>query len=73
MMIIFNTEFETPRMKEDLDFSESAIQLTPFGLSLITKGLWHIFCAGKYDKEKINTVTSKGQALGVFFDGLLYF
>lgn len=60
-------------MKEDLDFPESAIQLVPFGLSLIIKGLGHIFCAEKCEKEKINTVKSKGQALGVFFGELLYF
>lgn len=73
MMIIFCTEFETPRMKEDLDCPESAIQLVPFGLSPLIKGLCHIFCAEEYEKERINTVKSKGQALGVLFEELLYF
>lgn len=39
MIIIFHTESETPRMKEDPDCPESAIQLVPFGLSLIIQGL----------------------------------
>lgn len=67
MIIIFHTEFETPRTKEDLDCPESAMQPVPFGLSLIIKGLWYIFCDEKYEKEKINTVKSKEQALDVFF------
>lgn len=60
-------------MKEDLDCPESAIYLVLFVLSLLIKGLWHIFCAEEYKKEKINTVKSKGQALVLFFAELLYF